>query len=84
MASWWDLRTSPPALGHLGNPNHADVQQAIADIFACAGHHGRSVGILAPVEVEARRYPKQGACFVAVGSDQGLLGAATPGIARPI
>jgi 2-dehydro-3-deoxyglucarate aldolase len=65
------------ALGHLGNPNHADVQQAIADIFACAGHHGRSVGILAPVEVEARGYLEQGARFVAVGSDQGLLRAAT-------
>jgi 2-dehydro-3-deoxyglucarate aldolase len=65
------------ALGHLGNPNHADVQRAIGDIFACAEHHSRSVGILAPVEADARRYLEQGACFVAVGSDQGLLRAAT-------
>ena len=65
------------ALGHLGNPNHADVQQAIGDIFACAECHRRSVGILAPVEADARRYLEQGACFVAVGSDQGLLCAAT-------
>ena len=65
------------ALGHLGNPNHADVQQAIGDIFACAERHRRSIGILAPVEADARRYLEQGACFVAVGSDQGLLRAAT-------
>src|SRR6476619_1658212 len=65
------------ALGHLGNPNHADVQQAIGDIFACAERHRRSVGILAPVEADARRYLEQGACFVAVGSDQALLQAAT-------
>ena len=65
------------ALGHLGNPNHADVQRAIGNIFACAEHHRRSVGILAPVEADARRYLEQGASFVAVGSDQGLLRAAT-------
>ena len=65
------------ALGYLGNPNHADVQQAIGDIFACAERHRRSVGILAPVEADARRYLEQGACFVAVGSDQALLQAAT-------
>jgi 2-dehydro-3-deoxyglucarate aldolase len=65
------------SLGHLGNPNHAEVQEAIGEIFARAGRHGRSVGILAPVEADARRYLEQGACFVAVGSDQGLLRAAT-------
>ena len=65
------------ALGHLGNPSHAEVQQAIGTFLRCAGHHGRSVGILAPVEADARRYLEQGACFVAVGSDQGLLRTAT-------
>ena len=65
------------ALGHLGKPNQADVQQAIKDIFACAKRHGRSVGVLAPVEADARRYLDQGACLVAVGSDQGLLRTAT-------
>jgi 2-dehydro-3-deoxyglucarate aldolase len=65
------------ALGHLGNPGHAEVQGAMRDIFACAGRHGRTVGILAPVEADARRYLEQGARFVAVGSDQGLFRAAT-------
>ena len=49
------------SLGHLGNPNHVDVQQAIGSIFARAGLHGRSVGILATVEADARRYLEQGA-----------------------
>jgi len=33
--------------------------------------------LFAPVEADARRYLEQGARFVAVGSDQGLLRAAT-------
>jgi 2-dehydro-3-deoxyglucarate aldolase len=65
------------ALGHLGNPSHAEVQGAMGDIFACAGRHGRTVGILAPAEADARRYLEQGARFVAVGSDQGLFRTAT-------
>jgi 2-dehydro-3-deoxyglucarate aldolase len=65
------------ALGHLGNPGHPEVQGAIKDVFACARQHGRSAGILAPEEAAARRYLAQGASFVAVGSDQGLLRAAT-------
>jgi 2-dehydro-3-deoxyglucarate aldolase len=65
------------ALGHLGNAGHAEVQRAMRDIFACAGRHGRTVGILATVEADARRYLEQGARFVAVGSDQGLFRAAT-------
>jgi 2-dehydro-3-deoxyglucarate aldolase len=65
------------ALGHLGNPGHVEVQAAMQDIFDCGRRHGRSVGILAPEETAARRYLEQGASFVAVGSDQGLLRAAT-------
>jgi 2-dehydro-3-deoxyglucarate aldolase len=65
------------ALGHLGNPNHADVQRVIEDIFACAGRHRRTVGILALTEGDARRYLEQGASIVAVGSDQALLRTAT-------
>jgi 2-dehydro-3-deoxyglucarate aldolase len=65
------------ALGHLGNAGHAEVQAAMQDIFACAGRHGRTVGILATVEADARRYLEQGVQFVAVGTDQGLFRTAT-------
>jgi 2-dehydro-3-deoxyglucarate aldolase len=64
-------------LGHLGNANHADVQAAIAAVFAAAKAAGKPSGILAPVEVDARRYLAQGATFVGVGSDLGLFRNAT-------
>jgi 2-dehydro-3-deoxyglucarate aldolase len=64
-------------LGHLGNANHPDVQAAIATIFDAARQHGKPIGILAPVEADARRYLEQGATFVAVGSDLGIFRGAT-------
>jgi 2-dehydro-3-deoxyglucarate aldolase len=65
------------AFGHLGNPLHPEVQEAMQKVFARAKHHGKSVGILAPVETEAREYLRMGAKFVAVGSDQGAFRAST-------
>ena len=64
-------------LGHLGNANHPDVQAGIARVFDAARAHGKPIGILAPVEADARRYLAMGATFVAVGSDLGVLRAAT-------
>ncbi len=63
--------------GHLGNPKHPEVQAAMLQIFTCAKAYGKSVGILAPNEEDARQYMEMGACFVAVGSDQGLFRSAT-------
>jgi len=65
------------ALGHLGNANHPDVQQAIAAAFAAVKTVGKSLGILAPVEADARRYLEMGATFVAVGSDLGVFRGGT-------
>ncbi len=64
-------------LGHLGNAGHAEVQAAIAAVFADAKACGKPTGILAGVEADARRYMDMGATFVAVGSDLGLFRAAT-------
>ncbi len=64
-------------MGHLGNANHPEVQAAIATVFATVRAAGKPVGILAGVEADARRYLAMGATFVAVGSDLGLLRAAT-------
>jgi 2-dehydro-3-deoxyglucarate aldolase len=61
------------ALGHLGNPNHPEVQQAIAAIFEAVKSSGKPLGTLAPVEADARRYLGMGARFVAVGSDLGVF-----------
>ena len=65
------------ALGHLGNANHPSVQAAIAAVFAAAKAAGKPIGILAPVEADARRYLAMGATFVAVGSDLGVFRSAT-------
>lgn len=65
------------AYGHLGNASHPDVQEAMHIVFARAKEHGKPVGILAPVEADARRYIEMGASFVAVGSDLGAFRAAT-------
>ena len=63
--------------GHLGNALHPDVQAAMQRIFASAKAQGKPVGILAPVEADARRYLEMGASFVAVGSDLGVFRSAT-------
>jgi len=64
-------------LGYLGQFNHPEVQEAMAKVFAAAKAVGKPVGILAPVEADARRYMAQGATFVAVGSDLGVFRAGT-------
>ena len=63
--------------GHLGDPLHPDVQAAMQQVFDAAKAHGKPVGILAPIEADARRYLEMGATFVAVGSDLGAYRAAT-------
>jgi 2-dehydro-3-deoxyglucarate aldolase len=69
------------AFGHLGQPGHPEVQQAIGQIFAAARSAGKASGILAPVEADARRYLAMGASFVAVGSDLGVLRMGTQALA---
>lgn len=63
--------------GHLGNASHPEVQEAMAQIFAAGRTAGKPIGILAPVEADARRYMAMGATFVAVGSDLGVFRAGT-------
>ena len=63
--------------GHLGNASHPEVQAAIAQIVAAAKTAGKPIGILAPVEADARRYMEQGITFVAVGSDLGVFRSGT-------
>jgi len=69
------------ALGYLGQPNHPEVQAAIEKVLNAARAHQKPVGILAPIEDDARRYLKMGMTFVAVGGDVGLFRAATKNLA---
>jgi len=61
------------AYGHIGNPNHPEVQDAIAHVFERVKAGGKPSGILAPVREDAERYLAMGSTLVAVCADMGLL-----------
>lgn len=65
------------AMGHIGHPEHPDVQKAIKYVFDRAKAHHKASGILAPKEADAHRYMEWGATFVGVGSDLGAFRSAT-------
>jgi 4-hydroxy-2-oxoheptanedioate aldolase len=60
-------------LGHLGNNRHPEAVAVFADACARAQKAGKPIGILAPMEEDARRYLEMGFTYVAVGSDIGVL-----------
>ncbi|HZP70834.1 MAG TPA: HpcH/HpaI aldolase/citrate lyase family protein [Pseudolabrys sp.] len=70
------------SLGHLGNPQHADVQKAMQDAVNRLRAIGKPAGILTGNEEEARRYIEWGYLFVAVGADVGLLARGADALAR--
>ena len=61
------------SLGYLGNNAHPDVRQTIEDACRRAKAIGKPIGILAPIEADARAYLDMGFSFVAVGSDVVVL-----------
>jgi 4-hydroxy-2-oxoheptanedioate aldolase len=70
------------SLGHLGNPQHADVQAAIKDAVTRLKAVGKPAGILTGNEEEARKYIDWGYLFVAVGADVGLLAKSADTLAK--
>ena len=61
------------SLGHLGNNSHPDVRTTIEQACRRARAVGKAIGILAPVESDARAYLDMGFSYVAVGSDVVVL-----------
>lgn len=61
------------SLGHLGNPGHAEVQQAIAQAKARIDAAGKPAGIFATSPEDARRRGEEGFSFISIGTDIGLL-----------
>ena len=57
------------SFGHIGNPQHPEVQKAIEEAARTIRSAGKAAGILTANEDEARRYIGWGYTFVAVGSD---------------
>jgi 4-hydroxy-2-oxoheptanedioate aldolase len=70
------------SLGHLGEPQHPEIQSALRDAAARLARLGKAAGILAVVEADARRYVEWGYNFVAVGSDTALLATGADALAR--
>lgn len=61
------------SLGHLGNPGHTEVQEAIAHAKARIDAAGKAAGIFALSPDDARRRMNDGFSFISVGTDIGLL-----------
>lgn len=70
------------SFGHIGNPQHPDVQKALEDGVRRIRAVGKAAGILTLNEEEARRYIGWGYTFVAVGSDVGLLTRGADALAK--
>ena len=70
------------SLGHIGNPGHPEVQNAMKSAVDRLTKVGAPAGILTPNEAEARRYIEWGYKFVAVGSDLGLVVKGADALAR--
>ena len=70
------------SLGHLGNPQHPEVQKAMEDAVKRLKALGKPAGILTGNEEEARRYIDWGYLFVAVGADIGLLARNADALAK--
>jgi 4-hydroxy-2-oxoheptanedioate aldolase len=70
------------SLGHLGDPQHPEVQTALRDAATRLGRVGKAAGILSVVEADARRYIEWGYRFVAVGVDTSLLVKSADALAK--
>lgn len=70
------------SFGHIGKPQHEDVQIAIRDAADRLAAVGTPSGILCTAPDDARRYLDWGFSFVAVGSDLALLARGADALAR--
>jgi 4-hydroxy-2-oxoheptanedioate aldolase len=61
------------SMGHIGRNAHPDVRALISDACARARAIGTPIGILAPIEADARAFLEMGFQYVAVGSDIAVL-----------
>ena len=70
------------SFGRIGDPNHEQVQAAIADAATRLQAVGKPAGILAYDADAAKRYIGWGFTFVAVGSDLSLLARTADALAK--
>jgi 4-hydroxy-2-oxoheptanedioate aldolase len=70
------------SFGHVGNPQHPEMQKVLENAVTRLKKIGKPAGILTGNEEEARRYIGWGYTFVAVGADVGLLARGADALAR--
>jgi 4-hydroxy-2-oxoheptanedioate aldolase len=65
------------SLGHPGAAGHPEVRAAMRDAFSRIRAAGKAAGAIAADEALGREYEAEGCNFLALGTDTGLLAAAT-------
>jgi 4-hydroxy-2-oxoheptanedioate aldolase len=70
------------SFGHVGNPQHPEMQKLLESAVMRLKAIGKPAGILTGNEDEARRYIAWGYTFVAVGADVGLLARGADALAK--
>ncbi|WP_201606585.1 aldolase/citrate lyase family protein [Psychrobacter immobilis] len=70
------------SMGHLGNPSHPEVKQAVADAIRDIVNAGKAAGIFSADPSVAQEYEKLGASFMLVGVDVLLLRKAATELAN--
>lgn len=69
------------SMGHLGEPSHPEVVEAVLTALRAAAAAGKPAGVNAFVPEEADRYLEAGASFIAVGADVSIAARATEALA---
>ncbi|MFV2175510.1 HpcH/HpaI aldolase/citrate lyase family protein [Actinomadura sp. LOL_016] len=69
-------------LGHLGEPGHPSVREAVGQVTAAAQAHGIPLGTLTRDVDSARDHLEQGFAFVGVGTDTALFARALADLRR--
>ncbi|MBV2179796.1 MAG: HpcH/HpaI aldolase/citrate lyase family protein [Castellaniella sp.] len=70
------------SMGHLGQPNHPDVQMAVLDAIRRIARSGKAAGVFATRLDAASAFAQAGAHFLAVGTDTLLLRQAAEGLVK--
>ncbi len=72
------------SMGHIGQPQHPDVQRAVNDAITTVCATGTAAGVFAASVDGARAYAAAGATMIAVGTDIALFAKATTQLAAQL